>query len=69
VFTRAEQIAAYWASVGQSEGSAVVVNIESEASGDVLLERVERTMRARMGRGDVMHRIRDRDEPLAVDWL
>jgi hypothetical protein len=64
-----EEIAAYWSSVGRSEGSAVVVNIESEASGDVLLERIERAARERMARGCTMRRMRDRDEPPSVDWL
>jgi hypothetical protein len=64
-----EEIAAYWASVGRSEGSAVVVNIESEASGDVLLEMIERAARERMARGCTMRRMRDQDEPPAVDWL
>jgi hypothetical protein len=64
-----EEIAAYWSSVGRSEGSAVVVNIESEASGDVLMEMIERAMRARMARGGTMRRMRDRDELPAVDWL
>jgi RNA 3'-terminal phosphate cyclase len=64
-----EEIAAYWASVGQSQGSAVVVNIESEESGDALLERIERAARERMARGCTMRRMRDRDEPPAVDWL
>jgi hypothetical protein len=64
-----EEIAAYWSSVGRSEGSAVVVNIESEASSDVLLERLERAMRGRMNQGVMMRRMRDRDEPPAVDWL
>jgi hypothetical protein len=64
-----EEIAAYWSSVGRSEGSAVVVKIESEESGDVLLERIERAARERMARGCTMRRMRDRDEPPAVDWL
>jgi hypothetical protein len=64
-----EEIAGYWSSVGRSEGSAVVVNIESEASGDVLMERIEQAMRTRMNQGGTMRRMRDRDEPPSVDWL